>query len=162
MPTSRIEDELAIARTIQLVARAYDHKRHRELLPKVFEEKARQHYYLLGQFVEFSMPDGVEVARAYHERCYATQHVVSQPVIEFDADGNTARTTSTVHAVHVQVLKDGTRANWILGGYYHDTLARHPEGWRIRERTAFGTYEEGRFHEDAQVFPELVDYTRPA
>ena len=160
MPSSRLEDELAITRTIQLVARAYDHKRHRELLPKLFEENARQHYYLLGQFVEFSLPGGVEVAINFHERCYATQHLVSPPVIEWDGP-DTARTTSTVHAVHVQVLQDGTRANWILGGYYHDTLKRHPEGWRIHERTAFGTYEEGTFHENARVFPEFADYPKP-
>ena len=43
MTNSRLQDELAITRTIQLVARAYDHKRHRELLPQVFEENARQH-----------------------------------------------------------------------------------------------------------------------
>jgi len=26
---------------------------------------------------------------------------------------------------------------------------------------AIGSYEEGRFFEDAQVFPTLADYTRP-
>lgn len=159
--STRFEDELEITRTIQLVARAYDHKRHRQLLPQVFEQNARQHYYLLGQFVEFSMPGGIDVAMSHHERCYATQHLVSPPVIEFENDRGVARTTSAVHAVHVQVLQDGSRANWILGGYYHDLLVRHPEGWRIRERTAFGTYEEGRFHEDAQALPALAEYTKP-
>mgnify|MGYP001231032861 FL=1 len=160
MPRRRIEDELAITRTIQLVARAYDHKRHRELLPRLFEENARQHYYFLGQFVDFSMPGGIEIAEAYHRRCCSTQHLCSPPVIDFQSD-DVAHTTTTVHAVHVQVLQDGTRSNWLLGGYYHDVLVRHPEGWRIRERTAFGTYEEGRFHEDARLFPTLVDYTKP-
>lgn len=159
MSNSRLEDELAITRTIQLVARAYDHKRHRELLPAVFEENARQHYFLLGQFVEFSMPGGIEVAKGYHDLCYATQHLVSPPVIEFEGEDR-ARTTSTVHAVHVQILQDGTRANWILGGYYHDVLVRHPQGWRIHERIARGTYEEGRFHPDARRFPTLADYDR--
>lgn len=161
MPATRVDDELAITRAIQLIARAYDHKRHRELLPKVFEPNARQHYYLMGQFVEFSMPGGIEVAMSYHAKCYATQHLVSPPDIEFAADGQSARTTSAVHAVHVQILQDGTRANWILGGYYHDWLVRHPEGWRIHERTAIATYEEGRFHEDAKVFPVLADYRKP-
>ena len=160
MPTSRIEDELAITRAIQLIARAYDQKRHLELLPKVFEENAKQHYFFLGQFVDFSMPGGVEVAASYHERCYATQHVNSPPVIEFEGD-DLARTTTTVHAVHVQILQDGTRSNWILGGYYHDVLVRKPEGWRIRERMALGTYEQGQFHEDARRFPTLADYTKP-
>ena len=159
MPNQRVEDELAITRTIQLVARAYDHKRHRELLPRVFEQNARQHYYLLGQFLDFSMPGGVDVVMAYHERCHATQHLVSPPLIEWEG-ADVARTTSAVHAVHVQVLQDGTRANWILGGYYHDVLARHPEGWRIRERIARVTYEEGRFHEDARMFPVLADYSK--
>ena len=35
-----------------MVARAYDQKRHRELLPRLFVEKAKQHYYLMGQFVD--------------------------------------------------------------------------------------------------------------
>jgi hypothetical protein len=76
-------------------------------------------------------------------------------------DGALARSTSTVYAVHVQILQDGTPANWILGGYHHDVFARSPDGWRVRERIAIGTYEEGRFHRDARIVRGLADYTRP-
>jgi hypothetical protein len=160
MHEARLQDQLEITRAIQLIARAYDEKRHREILPQVFEPNAKQHYYFLGNFVDFSMPKGIEVTEYYHLRCYATQHVVSPPVIEFE--GNTARTTSAVHAVHVQILADGSRSNWLLGGYYLDLLVKGADGWRIRERVAQGTYENGTFHEDARQFPTLPDYTKPA
>lgn len=156
MPDPRLQDQLAITHTIQQIARAYDLKRHEEILPQVFEPDARQHYYLMGQFVDFSMPGGIAAVKRYHDRCYATQHVVSPPVIEFD--GDLARTTSAVHAIHVQIRHDGTSQSWILGGYYHDVLARHGDGWRIRERVAKATHESGEFLDDVRLFPTLPSY----
>lgn len=159
MSDPRVEDQLAITRQIQQIARAYDHKRHEELLPHIFEENAKQHYYILGQFVDFSMPRAVEVVKGYHDRCYATQHVVSPPVIDFD--GDMARSTSAVHAVHVQIRHDGIRNNWLLGGYYHDLWVRRSDDWRIRERVARATYETGVFLQDVRLFPTLPDYDAP-
>ena len=157
---ARVEDTLAITRTIQLVARAYDQKRHRELLPRLFVENARQHYYLMGQFIDFSFPRGIELLEYYHSRCYATQHLVAPPTIEFEGR-DVARTESPVHAPHVQVRHDGTRSNWLLGGYYHDVLVRDGDAWRIRERVARVTYESGTFLEDVRLFPGLADYENP-
>ena len=159
MNDPRLEDHLAITRLIQQIARAYDHKRHHELLPQIFEENAKQHYYIVTRFVDFSMPGGIDLVKAYHDRCYATQHVVSPPVIEFE--GDTARSTSAVHAVHVQIRHDGSRNNWVLGGYYHDVLVRHSSGWRIKERVAMATYETGEFLQDVRCFPTLPDYAAP-
>lgn len=157
MSDARVSDQLAITRTIQQVARAYDQKRHRELLPKIFVENAKQHYYLLGRFIDFSLPAGIDLLVYYHTRCYATQHLVAPPVIEFEG-ADVARTESPVHAVHVQLRQDGGRANWVLGGYYHDVLQRDGDQWRIREREARVTYESGSFLEDVRLFPELADY----
>lgn len=157
MDDARVADQLAITRAIQLVARAYDHKRHDPLILEVFEHDAKQHYYLMGQFLDFSMPAGVAIVKGYHDRCYATQHLVSPPVIEFD--GDLARTTSAVHAVHIQIRDDGTRSTWILGGYYHDVLARYGQTWRIRERIARATHEIGTFlAEGVRLYPTLPDY----
>jgi hypothetical protein len=98
---------------------------------------------------------------AHHAKCLARVARFGRTPGACSDDGALARSTSTVHAVHVQILQEGTRANWILGGYYHDVFARSPDGWRIRERIAIGTYEEGRFHPDARIFRGLADYTRP-
>ena len=161
MPDTRIEDTLAITRTIQLVARAYDHKRHRELLPTLYVEKARQHYWLLGHFIDFSFPEGIDRLVHYHERCWATQHLVASPTIEFEGS-DLARVESPVHAVHVQVHHDGRRTNWLLGGYYLDVMLRQSDGsWVIREREAHVTYESGEFVEDVRLFPTLADYRAP-
>jgi hypothetical protein len=154
---ARVEDTLAITRTIQLVARAYDQKRHRELLPRLFVEKAKQHYFLIGRFIDFSLPGGIDLLEYYHCRCYATQHLVAPPTIEF-AGRDLARTESPVHAVHVQVHHDGARSNWLLGGYYHDLMVREGDGWRIRDRVARVTYENGTFVEDVRLFPTLANY----
>lgn len=159
MSYAQLSDLLAITRTIQQIARAYDLKRHDEILPQVFEPGAKQHYYLMGHFVDFSMPGGIELLKHYHDRCYATQHVVSPPVVDFD--GEIARATSAVHAIHVQIRHDGSSQSWILGGYYHDILARHAGGWRIRERVAKGTHESGEFLQDVRLFPTLPSYEKP-
>ena len=55
MSYAQLSDLLAITRTIQQIARAYDLKRHDEILPQVFEPGAKQHYYLMGHFVDFGM-----------------------------------------------------------------------------------------------------------
>ena len=59
MSDEQLSDHFAITRTIQLIARAYDLKQHDVLLPLAFEPDAKQHYYFLGRFVDFSMPGGI-------------------------------------------------------------------------------------------------------
>ena len=58
MRDPNLEDQLAITRAIQQIARAYDLKRHHEILPEIFEANAKQHYYLMGKFVDFRCPAG--------------------------------------------------------------------------------------------------------
>ncbi|MEM1138834.1 MAG: nuclear transport factor 2 family protein [Pseudomonadota bacterium] len=153
------QDILAITEVIQQIARAYDLKRHRELLPQVMEPDARQKYYILGQFVDMSMPEGMETLLTYHDVCYACQHLVAPPAVELN--GDLAKTTSPVHAVHVQIRDDGSRNNWILGAYYHDTIVRRGSTWRLQERTCMVTYESGEFlTSGVRRYPTLPDYTQ--
>jgi 3-phenylpropionate/cinnamic acid dioxygenase small subunit len=66
-----------------------------------------------------------------HEGMHATNHMMSNIVIELD--GDEASAASYVHAVLVL-----TKApqQWIdVVGRYDDTFVRTSDGWRIRERT---------------------------
>ncbi len=78
---------------------------HDALLPKCFDEQARILYRLRGRLLDFSMPGGVARFKHFHDRCYWTQHLVSPHIVEIDGDG--ARASTPVHAVHVQIRDDG-------------------------------------------------------
>jgi hypothetical protein len=59
------------------------------------------------------------------------QHVEGSPTVEIDTDTATARTP------HLHTHKgetDGAGWNLIQTGFFVDTLARRPEGWRIVHR----------------------------
>ena len=152
----RLEDELAIARVIREVARAFDEKLHDEILPRVFDDDASILYRLRGQRIDFSMPKGLPQFKYFHDRCYWTQHHVSPQVLSID--GDTARATTPVHAVHLQIRNDGSHNHWVIAAVYHDELVRRPEGWRIRKRKALCPYIEGDFLvEGVRLFPTLPD-----
>ena len=151
------EDRLAIIHVIQQVARAFDEKMHDDLLPKCFDEQARILYRLRGRLLDFSMPGGVARFKHFHDRCYWTQHLVSPHIVEID--GDRARASTPVHAVHVQIRDDGTRSNWLIAAVYHDQLARDSSGWRIMERTVPCPYVEGDLLENGvRLFPTLPSY----
>lgn len=57
----------------------------------------------------------------------ATQHTMSNPII--DIDGDEATCTMYMQATHF--LPDETEP-YTIGGYYVDQLVRTDEGWRIR------------------------------
>ena len=152
-----LEDHIAITHVIQQVARAFDEKLHDTLLPKSFAENARILYRLRGNLIDFSMPAGLARFKYYHDRCYWTQHLVSPHIVEID--GDTARASTPVHAVHVQIREDGSRSHWLIGAIYHDELVRMPEGWRIRNRTVPCPYVEGDFLEGGvRMFPTLPSF----
>ena len=155
----RPEDELAIVRVIQQVARAFDEKLHDELLPRVFDERAAILYRLRGRRIDFSMPDGLAKFKYFHDRCYWTQHLVSPHVVSID--GDSARASTPVHAVHLQIRDDGSHNHWVIAAVYHDELVRRPEGWRIARRKALCPYVEGDFLVDGvRLYPKLPDLDR--
>ncbi|MEQ8716789.1 MAG: nuclear transport factor 2 family protein [Acidimicrobiales bacterium] len=58
----------------------------------------------------------------------ATQHTLSQPIVEIDGD----RATCTVYMKAEHFLWNDRGDDWhSLGGYYTDTLVRTDAGWRI-------------------------------
>ena len=155
----RLADHLAIIHTIQQVARAFDEKLHDELLPKVFTEDASVLYRLRGQRIDFSMPKGLELYKYFHDRCYWTQHHVSPHVVSID--GDKAKASTPVHAVHLQIRNDNSHNHWVIAAVYHDELVKTSEGWRIRQRRAMCPYVEGDFLiEGVRLFPKLPDLDR--
>lgn len=64
----------------------------------------------------------------------ATQHLTTQTLIEFSADGNTAHAKSTCHNPMV-FGGDNQPKMMVVGLWYVDTLVRTPGGWRFQERT---------------------------
>ena len=67
-------------------------------------------------------------------------HMVSNIVIDFDADGNTARTRTICHNPMVIDKGDGDTHVFFCGLWYRDVVVRTPEGWRIKERVEEKSY----------------------
>jgi SnoaL-like domain len=58
----------------------------------------------------------------------ATQHSMSNPLVEIDLD----RAVCTMYMQAAHALEPGNDDAWFtIGGYYRDTLLRTPDGWRI-------------------------------
>jgi len=60
------------------------------------------------------------------------QHLVGTSKIVVDGDNATA--TSILHNPMVLPREDGPPRTFFVGVWYHDTLVRTPQGWRIKER----------------------------
>lgn len=58
----------------------------------------------------------------------ATQHSMSNPLVDIDGDG-TARCRMYMQAAHF--LTDWPQPEFTIGGYYDDRLHRTPDGWKI-------------------------------
>lgn len=154
--SDRLADELAIHHVIREAARGFDEKRHDELLPKVFADRASILYRLRGQRIDFSMPDGLEKFKYFHERCYWTQHLVSPQLLSLE--GDRARASTPVHATHLQVREDGSHNHWVIAAVYQDELVRVNDQWRISHRKALCPSVEGDFLEQGvRLYPELPD-----
>lgn len=72
-----------------------------------------------------------EYMRVMHQDMGATQHMLSNFVI--DVDGDTATASTYVHAV--LVVSDDPPVWYEPVGRYEDRLVRTSEGWRIAQRT---------------------------
>ncbi len=147
MIDAELRDHLEIQRVLYLYGRAID-TREFELLSKVFTPDAVIHYDVVrGTKLEF--PKMVEWLRQALQIFSATQHVMSNALI--DIDGDNARATTYLTASHVQVKLDGEEAFTLQGGTYLDRLVRTPDGWRIAERTLRSLFVHGEFLGPDQV-----------
>jgi len=153
---NQLADRLAIEHTIKDAARAFDEKRHVELMGQAFAENARIIYWVRGQRSDYSMPNGALLLKKIHDRCHWTQHLVSPQVLELNGDTAIARTP--VHALHKQIRDDGSHNHWIIGAVYEDELARIDGRWRITSRKALCAYYEGDLlMKGVKLFPEKPD-----
>jgi 3-phenylpropionate/cinnamic acid dioxygenase small subunit len=134
MSAVNVADRLAVSDVLIRYATAQD-TRDWELLASCFTDDARLDYDTSGVF---GRDDFVAHSRAGLARMKATQHSVTNHVIE--VDGDRARSTSYVIAQHVR-QDDVT---FTLGGTYHDDFVRSGNGWRIASRRFVTSWKAGR------------------
>jgi 3-phenylpropionate/cinnamic acid dioxygenase small subunit len=102
-----------------------------DLLRSVFVADGVADYGDLGGGVHH----GVEAITAVVDRALepfsATQHLITNVVVELD--GDEAAATCYLQAHHVAHPPDGT-TRFVVGGIYRDRLRRTADGWRIVHR----------------------------
>jgi hypothetical protein len=59
----------------------------------------------------------------------ATQHTMTNPLVDLDVDGDHARCRMYMQAAHL--LHEDPDPEFTIGGYYDDRLVRTDTGWRI-------------------------------
>ena len=73
----------------------------------------------------------------------ATQHVMTNPLV--DIDGDSARLRMYMKAEHF-LSNDGGTPDFAIGGYYDDLLERTAQGWRINAVTLTVFWSRGNRH----------------
>jgi 3-phenylpropionate/cinnamic acid dioxygenase small subunit len=145
------DDVVEITQLLYRYARAIDAKDWKAL-ERIFTPDARIHY-AVERGAELRFPElGPWLAKAM-TIFRATQHVITNPLVELQ--GDRARCTSYLTGTHVQVRRD-TRAEVLTteGSTYSDELVRTREGWRIASRRLERTWVDGRYlgPDEAQLF----------
>jgi 3-phenylpropionate/cinnamic acid dioxygenase small subunit len=145
------DDVVEITQLLYRYARAID-ARDWKALEGVFTPDARIHY-AVERGVELQFPElGKWLARAM-KIFKATQHVITNPLVEIDGDN--ARCTSYLTGTHVQVRRDSSAEVLTTeGSTYSDELVRTRVGWRISARRLERTWIDGRYlgPDEAQLF----------
>jgi len=136
MSAANVADRLAVSDVLIRYATAQD-SREWELLASCFTDDARLDYDTSGVF---GRDDFVAHCRVGLARMKATQHCVTNHVIE--VDGDHARSTSYVIAQHVR----NDDVTFTLGGTYHDYFVRSGTEWRIASRRFVTSWRAGRLH----------------
>jgi 3-phenylpropionate/cinnamic acid dioxygenase small subunit len=151
---SAAEDTLEITQLLYRYARAID-GRDWKALERVFTPDARIHYAVeRGADLRFAEL-GPWLAKAM-TIFKATQHVISNPLVELAGDA--ARCTSYLTGTHVQVRRDGREVLTTEGSVYTDELVRTPQGWRIAARKLERLWVDGNYlgPDDARLFRDVV------
>jgi hypothetical protein len=123
-------DRLEIAERIQLYFRSMDSWDY-ALLERVFTPDAVLHYEMRGG-AKTSYREMLPRFREFNRRFSFMQHVGGQLLVELE--GDLARASHNLRALHVQTALDGAENRWVVYGVYRDGLVRTADGWRIRER----------------------------
>jgi 3-phenylpropionate/cinnamic acid dioxygenase small subunit len=139
MTLQELLDKQQIIEVLYRYATALDTRR-RALLDDVFVEDA---IFVVG--VGAGRYEGREaigdVVTEFLGGLEASQHIVTNPVIELDGDRATSR--AYLHAQHY-MPDQRTGGNTLeIGGTYHDELVRTEVGWRITRRELRVSWTEG-------------------
>jgi len=148
-----VSDHVEITQVLARYASAID-RRDVDLLTTVFTPDASIHYEVPGG-TKLALPEMIEWLRDALKMFRVTQHALAIPLI--DLDGDTARCTTYVTAMHVQVpLAHGEEVCTVLHGVYIDRFVRTAGGWRIAERRLNNWYTRGEFlaREESRTFSE--------
>ena len=140
MSPGEVRDRLEIADLLQRYFAALDAKDY-ELLETVFVPGAKLHYEMGPGSRPSTYPEMVQAFRDFNASFLLTQHMMGHPQIELDGDA--ARSSTSLRALHVQQKTDGDRSTWLVYGFYRDEHVRTSEGWRISERYFRSLHTEG-------------------
>lgn len=144
MDDQTLRDRLDIIESCARMAWHLDHCEWDALI-ELFTDEVELDYSSLngGDPVTVSRKDMVEKWRSNREGLTATQHLVSNQIVEPNGDRATA--TSMFQATHLLPNPYGG-PTWTLGGKYRYGLARTPDGWRINALAMSILWAEGNRH----------------
>lgn len=124
--------------------------RNYELFRSVFTE------LITMDFSSYSgQPSATLAADAWVARCAtlfdsldATQHTMTNPLVDVASDGRSARQRMAMQAAH---FLDGVE--FTIGGYYDDRVVRVDDGWKLEAVTLNVTWRRG----DASIMRPIGD-----
>lgn len=134
-----ISDRIEIERVLNRYFRAIDTKDW-DLLDSVFTADATVHYTTPSE-IETTFAKMKPIFAIFTDSFFFTQHSPSRIVV--DVDGDTARSSNNLRAIHVQETHEGEPNTWVVYGDYFDDLVRTSDGWRIARRSFRGSHTEG-------------------
>ena len=138
-----LSDHVEIAQVLQRYAKALDDKNF-ALLDTVFTPDAVTNYDVGGVEGIGNRTNYAKMRALFESFCsvfWFTSHLISPPLVELAGDAATAETR--LIATHGFERKTGEKGTWFVIGFYHDTLVRTADGWRIRERHFTGQHTIG-------------------
>ncbi len=96
-----------------------------------------------GEPAVLSADDWVAGVRASLAGLDATQHTMSNPLIDLSDDGESARCRMQMQAAHF--LNDWPEPEFTIGGYYDNQLVHTEDGWKISAVTLNVWWRRGDF-----------------
>jgi hypothetical protein len=122
----------------------YADQRRWDDIPGLFAEKVILDYTSLtgGEPATVTPTDIAASWQASLGGLDATQHLVSNHLVELAQDGASAIATAQFLATHLLANQQGG-PTWSLGGHYHWTLRRVNDAWKIESMTMTATWASG-------------------
>jgi hypothetical protein len=96
-----------------------------------------------GGLTKHRADEWVALVRPFFERLHGTQHIATP--LEIVIDGDAATCVSLLHAQHYLPDAKGGAVQRMIG-YYENTLARTPAGWKIAKMVQHIRWNEGNWH----------------